>query len=104
MFFVCVCVSIKAQLTRLHSASLVELVEPCSETAAQLEHTEENVNPQGHSSEHTHTHTYPHKIPKSQGRVQPQQMLLRICLFLKCAQGVHRILTGFLTTERRRIK
>lgn len=54
IFFFCVCECIKAQLTRLHSASLV--IEPCSETAAQLEckEMEECVSPRVTGREHTH--------------------------------------------------
>lgn len=51
--FLCLC--IKAQLTRLHSASLV--IEPCGETAAQLERREmeEYVIPEVRTHVHVHT-------------------------------------------------
>lgn len=51
-------VCINTGITTPQSASLV--VEPCSETAAQLEHSEmeENVNPQVTGNKHTsHVHT-----------------------------------------------
>lgn len=82
-----VCDCIKAQLTRLHSALLV--TEPCSKTAAQLEHweMEEYVNPKVTGKENTHEHILEinqTEIPRSRSTLAVAPAL---CLLLKCPEG-----------------
>lgn len=69
-------VCINTRITTPHSASLV--VEPCGETAAQLEHREmeENVNPQVTGNKHTYMYTQEIHEPKVSRSCSTPAMLL----------------------------
>lgn len=100
-YFFCMCECIKAQLTRLHSASPV--IEPCSETAAQLEHREmeEYMNPPGHwERTHIHVHTWDTRSLKSSRSSSTPTIAPAVCLLLKCPQVMHWILSYSFTVRR----